>query len=233
MSSEINTPVLECRALSKCYDEGPEKLEVLKSVTFSVPASARVAIVGASGSGKTTLLQLLAGLDLPTAGSVHVCGKDLAQLSDGEKGAVRNRHLGFVYQFHHLLPEFSAHENVAMPLLLRNSMAIREARKKAAAVLDAVGLSARLRHRPAELSGGERQRVAIARAIVAEPEVVLMDEPTGNLDPNTASRIHELMLTLSRELTTSFIVVTHDMALARQMDQVFTLSDGYLSGVQP
>ncbi|WP_263079993.1 lipoprotein-releasing ABC transporter ATP-binding protein LolD [Endozoicomonas sp. Mp262] len=229
MSNEMLSPVLQCQSLSKCYDEGPETLEVLKGIDFAVAPSERVAVVGASGSGKSTLLQLLAGLDSPTAGTVHICGKNMATLSDAEKGVIRNRHLGFVYQFHHLLPEFTALENVAMPLLLRKGVSIKEAREKASAMLDAVGLSARSRHKPSELSGGERQRVAIARAIVSQPDLVLMDEPTGNLDPNTAGKIHELMLTLSKELTTSFIVVTHDMGLALRLDRAYKLVEGKLS----
>ncbi len=229
MSNEMPSPVLQCQSLSKCYDEGPETLEVLKGIDFAVAPSERVAVVGASGSGKSTLLQLLAGLDSPTAGTVHICGKNMATLSDAEKGVIRNRHLGFVYQFHHLLPEFTALENVAMPLLLRKGVSIKEAREKASAMLDAVGLSARSRHKPSELSGGERQRVAIARAIVSQPDLVLMDEPTGNLDPNTAGKIHELMLTLSKELTTSFIVVTHDMGLALRLDRAYKLVEGKLS----
>ncbi len=228
MSSEMNSPVLECLSLTKHYDEGPEKLEVLNNINFTVAASERVAVVGASGSGKSTLLQLLAGLDRPTSGHVAICGKNLARLNEADKGLIRNRHLGFVYQFHHLLPEFTAHENVAMPLLLRKNVSVKEAGKKAETMLDAVGLSARSSHKPAELSGGERQRVAIARAIVSQPDLVLMDEPTGNLDPNTAGKIHELMLTLSRELTTSFIVVTHDLDLAGQMDRVYRLDGGNL-----
>ena len=226
--SDMTSPVLECQSLAKHYDEGPEKLEVLSNIDFLVSPSERVAVVGASGSGKSTLLQLLAGLDEPTSGSVSICGKDLAGLSDHDKGVLRNRHLGFVYQFHHLLPEFSARENVAMPLLLRKEVSVREAGKKSDEMLEAVGLSARAKHKPAELSGGERQRVAIARAIVAQPDLVLMDEPTGNLDPHTANKIHELMASLSRELTTSFIVVTHDMGLAGQMDKVYQLESGQL-----
>ncbi|WP_330924614.1 ABC transporter ATP-binding protein [Candidatus Sororendozoicomonas aggregata] len=220
--------VLACTGLAKCFDEGPETLEVLRSVDFTVQPSEKVAVVGASGSGKSTLLQLLAGLDRPTSGTVRICGKNLAELSDFEKGQLRNRHLGFVYQFHHLLPEFSARENIAMPLLMRKEVSVKGAGIKADAMLAAVGLAPRARHKPAELSGGERQRVAIARALVAQPDLVLMDEPTGNLDPHTADKIHELMASLSRELTTSFIVVTHDMRLAGQMDHVYQLTDGQL-----
>ncbi|MDD7804427.1 MAG: ATP-binding cassette domain-containing protein [Endozoicomonas sp. (ex Botrylloides leachii)] len=226
--SEITPKVLECLSLAKAYDQGSEKLDVLTNINFSISHSERVAIVGASGSGKTTLLQLLAGLDKPTSGSVTICGSDLAELSNNEKSTMRNRHLGFVYQFHHLLPEFSACENVAMPLLLRNDIIIKDARKQAETILDAVGLSSRFNHKPSALSGGERQRVAIARALVTRPDLVLMDEPTGNLDPHTADKIHSLMALLSQELTTSFIVVTHDMQLAGQMNRVYRLTDGIL-----
>ncbi len=225
--------VLTCTTLAKSYDEGPEKLDVLCAVDLVVQPSEKVAVVGASGSGKSTLLQLLAGLDHPTSGSVHICGKNLADLNDAEKGQLRNRHLGFVYQFHHLLSEFSARENIAMPLLMRKQVSINEAGNQADAMLAAVGLSARARHKPAELSGGERQRVAIARALVTQPDLVLMDEPTGNLDPHTADKIHELMASLSRELTTSFIVVSHDMHLAGQMDRVYQLVDGLLLAAKP
>ncbi|MGB1271170.1 MAG: ABC transporter ATP-binding protein [Endozoicomonas sp.] len=220
--------VLECHSLTRQFDEGPETLEVLTGVDFSVLPSERIAIVGASGSGKSTLLQLLAGLDQPSAGEVLICGHRLIDLPEQKKGELRNRHLGFVYQFHHLLAEFTALENVAMPLLMRGEVKVRQARQKAMAMLEAVSLAARVLHKPAELSGGERQRVAIARALVGEPDLVLMDEPTGNLDPHTASRIHELMASLSRDLTTSFIVVTHDMEFARQMDRAWRLEEGHL-----
>lgn len=226
-----NPPVLECSQLSKQFDEGPEVLNVLTGIDLAVMPSERIAVVGSSGSGKSTLLQLLAGLDAPTSGEVRVCGHKLAELSEKKRGELRNRHLGFVYQFHHLLPEFSALENVAMPLLMRREVSIRQAKQKALDMLDAVGLSHRLKHKPGELSGGERQRVAIARATVGQPDLVLMDEPTGNLDPNTAGKIHDLMTSLSRELTTSFVVVTHDMHLARQMDRAWRLDDGHLTSV--
>lgn len=229
MNNSDNKPaVLECCALSKQFDEGPEVLKILTGVDFSVHASERVAVVGASGSGKTTLLQLLAGLDAPTEGEVLVCGHQLINLPEKKKGELRNRHLGFVYQFHHLLPEFSALENVAMPLLLRNDVNVSSAKAEAMAMLEAVGLSHRVCHKPAELSGGERQRVAIARALVGKPDLVLMDEPTGNLDPHTAEKIHELMSSLSKTLTTSFVVVTHDMELAKQMDKAWKLENGTL-----
>ncbi|WP_422410272.1 MULTISPECIES: ABC transporter ATP-binding protein [unclassified Endozoicomonas] len=220
--------ILECRALAKSFDEGPEKLEVLKDLNLVVAPSERLAVVGSSGSGKTTLLQLLAGLDCPSSGEIKVCGHDLSTMKEARQNELRNRHLGFVYQFHHLLPEFTALENVSMPLLLRKKMPIRQIKESAERLLEAVGLLARAKHKPAELSGGERQRVAIARALVGEPDLVFMDEPTGNLDPNTAEKVHGLMATLSREFKTSFIVVTHDMNLARQMDRVFRLESGRL-----
>ena len=228
MTDHPETEVLACRALAKSFDEGPEKLDVLADVNLSVGPSERIAVVGTSGSGKTTLLQLLAGLDRPSSGEVLVCGHNLSGMKDSEQNMLRNRHLGFVYQFHHLLPEFTALENVSMPLLLRKGVSLKEVRERAMAMLDSVGLSARARHKPAELSGGERQRVAIARALVAEPDLVFMDEPTGNLDPNTAHRVHDLMKSLSEEFTTSFVVVTHDMGLAKQMDRVHCLEGGRL-----
>jgi len=220
--------VLECRALTKVFAEGRENLQVLKGIDLAVMPSERVAIVGTSGSGKTTLLQLLAGLDSPSSGEVVLCGQALVSVSEQQQGELRNRHLGFVYQFHHLLPEFTALENVAMPLLLRAEVSVQEARGRSRELLEMVGLGERISHKPAELSGGERQRVAIARALVGKPDLVLMDEPTGNLDPHTAGRIHELMESLSQQLTTSFIVVTHDMDFARQMDRALRLEDGYL-----
>lgn len=228
MNNSRNRAVLECRRLTKEFTEGPEKLEVLRGVDLLVLASERVAIVGASGSGKTTLLQLLAGLDSPSSGEVMLCGHQLMNVSEQQQGELRNRHLGFVYQFHHLLPEFTALENVAMPLLIRKEISVRQAKVWAEKMLGMVGLSKRARNKPAELSGGERQRVAIARALVASPDLVLMDEPTGNLDPHTASKIHELMESLSEKLTTSFIVVTHDMDFAQKMDRALRLEDGYL-----
>lgn len=226
--TDQNQQVLKCTALAKSFDEGPQELKVLKGVNLLVEASERIAIVGASGSGKTTLLQLLAGLDRPTSGEVLVCGHNLAQMKDRDQNRLRNQHLGFVYQFHHLLPEFTALENVSMPLLLRKEESIKSIRQQAAQMLEMVGMSHRIKHKPAELSGGERQRVAIARALVTRPDLVFMDEPTGNLDPNTANRVHELMTNLSKELTTSFVVVTHDMAFAEQMDKTFMLTDGSL-----
>ena len=227
MTEQVTT-ILQCTALAKSFDEGPRQLDVLTNVHLSVSDSERIAIVGASGSGKTTLLQLLAGLDEPSVGEVRVCGHNLAQMKDKEQNRLRNRHLGFVYQFHHLLPEFSALENVSIPLLLRDDTVLNDIKTRAADMLELVGLSARARHKPAELSGGERQRVAIARALVTRPDLVFMDEPTGNLDPHTAEKVHDLMASLSKELTTSFVVVTHDMNLASQMDRTFLLQEGEL-----
>ncbi|MBW5415002.1 lipoprotein-releasing ABC transporter ATP-binding protein LolD [Pseudomonas sp. MAG002Y] len=219
--------VLRCQNLGKRYEEGPQTVDVLTGVELELLPGERVSIVGSSGSGKTTLLNLLGGLDTPSQGSVWLDGEELSALNEKARGLLRNRAMGFVYQFHHLLPEFSALENVCMPLLIGRT-SIAEARRKASALLERVGLGHRLSHKPAELSGGERQRVAIARALVNEPKLVLLDEPTGNLDQHTAHGIQQMMLELSTSLRTSFLVVTHDQALAAQMDRTLRLEDGRL-----
>lgn len=222
-----NKAVLECRHLGKSYSEGPAEVHVLQDVELYLKPGERVAIIGSSGSGKTTLLNMLGGLDTPSAGSVWLAGEELSALSEKKRGLLRNRALGFVYQFHHLLAEFNALENVCMPLLIGN-LPVAEARQRAEALLARVGLAHRIHHKPSELSGGERQRVAIARALVNQPALVLLDEPTGNLDRSTAQTIQELILELSVSLGTAFLVVTHDPALAQQMDRILTLENGRL-----
>jgi lipoprotein-releasing system ATP-binding protein len=223
----MDEPVLEARGLSRTYRDGDLTVEVLRQVDFVLPPASQIAIVGASGSGKSTLLNLLGGLDQPSGGSVLVQGQNLAQLGESQLCQMRNRHLGFVYQFHHLLPEFSALENVAMPGMIAGQDA-KTAEAAAAELLEIIGLSSRLSHRPSQLSGGERQRVAIARALVMKPNCVLMDEPTGNLDPAAAEQVLQLIAELRANTTASFVVVTHDQAIAARMDARYELREGQL-----
>jgi lipoprotein-releasing system ATP-binding protein len=225
--ADVDNKVLEGAGLVKEFVQGGVTLQVLRGASITVRAGERIAIVGSSGSGKTTLLQLLGGLDLPTRGTVRIAGAAMNQLNDEQRGRLRNEAVGFVYQFHHLLPEFTALENVAMPLLVRRASP-RAAKAQAEAILTRVGLAARLNHRPSQLSGGERQRAAVARALVTQPKLVLADEPTGNLDGANAAQVFELMLELNRELQTSLVIVTHDERLAARLDRVLTLIDGKL-----
>jgi lipoprotein-releasing system ATP-binding protein len=222
--------VLEARQVQKSFQQGPVTLDVLRGIDVAINAAERLAIVGASGSGKTTLLQILGGLDRPTNGHVLVDGRDIHSLSERERGELRNHALGFVYQFHHLLPEFSALENVAMPLLVRR-MQTSEAKDRAREILTRVGLGQRLDHRPHQLSGGERQRAAVARALVTQPKLVLADEPTGNLDGKNAEQVFELMLELNRERHTSLVIVTHDLRIAARMDRALEIDGGKLHEV--
>jgi lipoprotein-releasing system ATP-binding protein len=223
----MNEVVLEAEGVVREFREGTSTLRVLDGLDLRLQRGECVAIVGASGSGKTTLLQILGGLDRPTLGSVRIEGRDLHALNEIERSALRNRTIGFIYQFHHLLPEFSALENVAMPLLVRR-MATAEAKSRAGAILEEVGLGSRLTHGPHQLSGGERQRAAVARALVTEPALVLADEPTGNLDGRNAEQVFELMLRLNRDRRTTLVIVTHDARLAARMDRVLTLTEGRL-----
>jgi len=223
----MSETVLECRSVVRRFDEGGSTLEVLSGVDLSVKSAERMAIIGASGSGKTTLLQIMGGLDAPTSGEVLVGGQPMHEVSEIEKGELRNRYLGFVYQFHHLLAEFSAAENVAMPLMIRR-VPKDDALNQARVLLERVGLGERLTHKPGELSGGERQRAAVARALITRPKLVLADEPTGNLDAGNGEHVLQLMLELNRELNTSLVIVTHDHSIAERMDRIMILEDGRL-----
>ena len=224
----MSNTVLAAKGLYKTYIDGSNQIEVLKDINLQVSRGELLAIIGASGSGKSTLLHLLGGLDKPTAGELYIAEKNIAQLNTVQLGHLRNQKLGFVYQFHHLLPEFSALENVAMPLLIRG-MTAKQAADSAASMLERVGLAQRLHHRPAQLSGGERQRTAIARAIVTEPACVLADEPTGNLDSTTAHAVFDLLMQLNQDMDCSFVIVTHDLALSQRMQRTITLLDGELA----
>jgi len=226
----MNDAVVECAGVTRRFHQGRTALDVLRGVDLSIARGEQVAIVGASGVGKSTLLQILGGLDDPTEGTVSVAGCDMAGASELERGRIRNRHLGFIYQFHHLLPEFSAVENVALPLMIGGQSASK-ARRAAAELLGRVGLGERLEHKPGELSGGERQRAAVARALIHQPDCVLADEPTGNLDETTATSVYELMLALNQEFGISFVVVTHDTGLAARMDRRFEMTHGVLRAV--
>ena len=223
----MTDPVLECRNVTREFREGGTTLRVLRGVDIAIKPAERVAIIGASGSGKTTLLQILGGLDEPTGGSVLVHGEPMHGVGEKAKGELRNRYIGFVYQFHHLLPEFTAEENVAMPLLIRRESK-PAALEQADALLSRVGLGERLTHKPGELSGGERQRAAVARALITKPQLVLADEPTGNLDAGNGEHVLRLMLELNEELKTSLVIVTHDHSIAERMDRVLVLEDGVL-----
>lgn len=225
--NDNSAPVLECVGIVRRFREGDSTLEVLSGVDLVINSSERVAIIGASGSGKTTLLQIMGGLDEPTSGTIEVNGRSMLNLDEAAKSSLRNQYIGFIYQFHHLLPEFSAQENVAMPLLIRR-VKKDDALNQAASLLERVGLGARLDHKPGELSGGERQRAAVARALITRPKLVLADEPTGNLDAGNGGHVLQLMLELNEELQTSLVVVTHDHSIAAQMERILVLEDGNL-----
>ena len=227
LKSGTGKVIIECQDLTQSFDEGLSKVEVFHNLNLQVKAGERLAIVGASGSGKSTLLYMMGGLDKIKSGKVFIDGQDVSRLKAKKLGVLRNRTLGFVYQFHHLLPEFSALENVAMPLLIRGDKTAK-AKEKAGYLLEQVGLGSRLRHKPGELSGGERQRAAIARALVTDPKCLLADEPTGNLDNTTAGQVYDLLIKLNEEMNTSLVLVTHDETLAARMDKVLRLSDGSL-----
>ena len=225
--TEEQAAVLECRAIVRRFREGDSTLEVLSGADLVVRPAERLAIIGSSGSGKTTLLQIMGGLDEPTSGAIEINGQSIRNLTEATKSALRNQYIGFIYQFHHLLPEFTAQENVAMPLLIRReNRAI--AMQQSAALLERVGLGERLEHKPGELSGGERQRAAVARALITRPKLVLADEPTGNLDAGNGHHVLQLMLELNQELQTSLVVVTHDHSIATQMDRILVLEEGKL-----
>lgn len=224
----MSDSVLQCQSLGKIFKDAGKPVEVFTDINLAVAAGESVAIVGRSGSGKSTLLHLLGGLDKPTTGTVNIAGQCLTKLNEQQRSMLRNKTLGFIYQFHHLLPEFTALENVCMPLLMSKIM-LDEAQKRASDILDQVGLANRIEHKVSQLSGGERQRVAIARALVTQPACVLADEPTGNLDSHTADSVFELMLQLKQQMKTSLIIVTHDQSLAKRMDKMYVLEDGCLS----
>lgn len=223
-------PIVECQKLTKIFSEGKLYVEVLRGIDLQIASGEMLAILGPSGSGKSTLLHLLGGLDTPTSGSIKVCDFEMSKLSENKKGELRNKYLGFIYQFHHLLPEFTALENVCMPLLIAG-VKPKIAAEKAKTILEKVGLAQRIQHRTGELSGGERQRVAIARAIINDPKCVLADEPTGNLDHKTAQTIYELIASLNQELQTAFVVVTHDLNIAKRMNRTLTIQDGQIVDV--
>lgn len=223
----MNNPILKGHQISKSYNDGASKVHVLKGIDLSIEKGDRVAIIGPSGSGKSTLLHLLGGLDKPTSGDVSINAVSWQKISEKQRCQLRNQHLGFVYQFHHLLPEFTALENVTIPLLL-SGMEVKKAEQQASDMLEKVGLKPRLEHKPAQLSGGERQRVAIARALVHQPHCVLADEPTGNLDQTTAAKVFDLMLDLNRQMNTALVIVTHDLQIAQRMDRVLVLHEGSL-----
>ena len=229
MSNSQSSAVMQCKNVTKTFIDGVDKVDVLRGIDFTLPAGENMAVVGASGSGKSTLLHILAGLESPSTGEVEVDGTNIFSLNQRSRGFLRNQKLGFVYQFHHLLPEFSALENVAMPLLMRKGGSADEAKTAASEMLARVGLKDRLTHRPGQLSGGERQRAAFARALITNPRCVLADEPTGNLDQKTAASVYELLLELNQEMQTSFILVTHDIALAEKMGTVFKMHEGLLA----